>query len=57
MATTAKSDDSKVQVHHTKRGVLYADPEQILRSKNARRQIRAFKNSKLIKEIRNRQPE
>lgn len=33
MATNAKSDDSKVQVHHTKRGVLYADPEQILRSK------------------------
>lgn len=52
----SKTNNKEVQIHHTKRGVLYADPKQILRSKNARRQIHALKDSDLLKKIRDHQP-
>jgi len=52
MAVHSKANDQEVQVHHTKRGVLYAKPKDILNSKNARKQIQALKRSPVYKNIR-----
>lgn len=52
MAAHPKRNDKEVEVHHTKRGVLYAKPKDILNSRNARKQIRALKRSSVYKNIR-----
>lgn len=56
MGLHSETNNKEVQVYHTKRGVLYTDPKQLLRSKNAKMQIKALKKSDLLKEIRDRQP-
>jgi len=51
MDSHKRSNSEEVELKHTKRGVLYADPRQILRSSNAKKQIEALKRSSIWRKL------
>lgn len=51
-AVKEKKRDNKPKLRHSKGGVLYAHPKDILESANAQKQLKAIRESNLYKRIR-----
>ncbi len=55
MDTVKKNkQEERPTIKHTSRGVLYADPKDILSSKVAQRQLEMIRKSDLLKKMRGR---
>ena len=50
-AVKEKKRDAKPKLRHSKGGVLYAHPKDILESDNAQKQLQAIRKSSLYKKI------
>ncbi|MEX0719080.1 MAG: hypothetical protein WD059_00340 [Balneolaceae bacterium] len=51
-AKKMNTDHERPTIRHTKRGSLYANPRDILTSKNAQKQLQVIRESDLLKKVR-----